>query len=113
MGCSGRRWAMHLTHAGGNQLVRAAFFVKRARSTFDQMRQIFKSPTGDQVNVGDWVRILKGPHIGRRGKVLEVDGRSVFVKVTANADLKSGKLRLGPDQFRPAKFGTRDRSSRA
>ena len=60
---------------------------------------------GDEVNVGDWVRILQGTHIGRRAEVLEVDGPSVIVRVTANSYRKASELRLGPDQFRPAKVG--------
>jgi hypothetical protein len=54
-------------------------------------------------NVGDWARILAGPHIGRRAKVVEVSADRVVVQVSPGAAKLAGtkqQVVLLPHQVR-------------
>ena len=54
---------------------------------------------------GDWVRILVGDHVGRRGRILALGDKSVRVSVKAGWFTYDPvvEVRLGLDEFRVLK----------
>ncbi len=50
----------------------------------------YEPPNVSPPKVGDWVRILAGPHIGRRAKVVEVSAERVVMQVSPGAAKSAG-----------------------
>jgi hypothetical protein len=55
------------------------------------------------LKVGEWVRILSGPHIGRRGLVLEAYADSVIVQVSVFAARQAATERQFPLNYDEAR----------
>ena len=51
------------------------------------------------LKAGEWVRILSGPHIGRRGLVLEAYADDVVVEVSVFAARRAGTERQFPLKY--------------